>query len=421
MGFVLRASASAGLDFYFLSKQLEENFDSIKSGNSAHFSILLSMRRCPWFALTLVMTLAWAIRIEADPTPASHDASFSKEGLFKADVSTLKDTELTPHPDVPLSGNQNVLWCGTLQLAWNEAIGLVGEKLHFANQPPVVDLMNRADFTKTDLDAASYVAIADFERNNVEDEIRAALAKTFKGAASPELIPPKPPHPAPDDFVAYAYLYKDLAFAKPFADNDEIAFGSTQVKNFGFGTNPRLLPDGVMDQVSIYDYRSADDFVITVKPKAKEDELILAKLQPGVTLQATIDSVLQRISANQPEPMGPDPELAIPKLNFDLRGDFQQLEDLILEPSPSAHVKKLVTTKVQQLVRFQLNEKGAILKSEAVIVMKTLAIQGGTTPDRHIMIFDKPFLILMKRTDSPHPYFALWVGNASLLVPADGK
>jgi hypothetical protein len=118
--------------------------------------------------------------------------------------------------------------------------------------------------------------------------------------------------------------------------------------------------------------------------------------------------------------MGRDPELAIPKLNFDLQGDFKQLEGLTLEPSPSAHVKKLVTTEVKQLVRFQLNEKGAILKSEATIVMAASAMLENPPP-RHIMIFDKPFLILMKRTDSPHPYFALWVGNASLLVPADGK
>lgn len=364
--------------------------------------------------------LASILRAESDAAPGSHDASFSPEGLFKADVSTLKDTVLAAHPDTPLAGDKNVLWCGTLQLAWNEAVGLVGEKLHFANQPPVVDLLNDADFTKADLDAASYVALADFERNDVEDEIRAALEKTFQGAASPELIPPKPPQPGPDDFVAYAYLYKDLAFAHPFVDNDPLAFGTAQVEDFGFGRSPGRLPDGVMDQVSIYDYQSPDDFIIKLKPKVEGDELILAKLEPGATLQATIDSVLKRIAAHQPEEIGPGPELAIPKLNFDLRGDFPELEGLVLLPSPAAHVKKLLVTEVKQLVRFQLNEKGAILKSEATIVMTATAMPG-PEPMRHIMIFDKPFLILMKRTDSDRPYFALWVGNASLLVPASGS
>jgi hypothetical protein len=353
----------------------------------------------------------------ADPPVASHDDSFSKEGLFKADVSKLKDTQLAAHPDTPLAENKNVLWCDTLQLAWNEAIGLVGEKLKFANQPPVVDLLNREDFTDADLAAGSYVAMADFERNNVEDEIRAALEKTFNGAASPELIPPKPPHPGPDDFVAYAYLYKNLAFADPFADNDPLTFGAQQVANFGFTKNLDRIPGDVFGQVSIYDYQSENDFIIKLKTKSPDDELILAKIAPGPTFQETITRTLKRISQNKPEFVNKETDqLSIPKLNFDLRGDFPELEGLILEPSPSAHVRTLILSKAQQLIRFQLNENGAVLKSEATIAMAASAVM--EPPKPHIMIFDRPFLILMKQAKSDQPYFALWVGNASLLVPA---
>jgi hypothetical protein len=32
------------------------------------------------------------------------------------------------------------------------------------------------------------------------------------------------------------------------------------------------------------------------------------------------------------------------------------------------------------------------------------------------MIFDKPFLVLMRRADRTMPYFALWVDNAELMV-----
>jgi hypothetical protein len=355
--------------------------------------------------------------ILADPPVVSHDDSFSKEGLFKADVSKLKDTQLTAHPDTPLAENKNVLWCGTLQLAWNKAIDLVGEKLKFANQPPVVDLLNREDFTDADLAPGSYVAMADFERNNVEDEIRAALEKTFNGAASPELIPPKPPHPGPDDFVAYAYLYKNLAFADPFADNDPLTFGAQQVANFGFTKNLDRVPHVVTAQVSIYDYQSENDFIIKLKTKSPDDELILAKITPGPTLQETITRTLKRIAQNKPDYVNKETDqLAIPKLNFDLRGDFTELEGLILEPSPSAHVRTLILSKAQQLIRFQLNENGAILKSEATISM-TLAI-AMEPPKPHLMIFDRPFLILMKQAKSDQPYFALWVGNASLLIPA---
>jgi hypothetical protein len=343
----------------------------------------------------------------------THADSFTKEGLLKANVANLKDTELVAQPDVPLDPAKNVLWCGTLQLAWNKAIDLVGEKLRFTTPSPVADLLNREDFTEADLSPDSYVAIADFETNNVEDEIRAALEKTFHGAASPELIPPKPSNPGPDDFVAYAYLYKDLAFAHPFSDNDPLTFAGEPVKNFGLSHADQLSPE-VFQQIEIYDYQSPDNFIIELKTKAAGDQLILAKIPPAATLQATIDAALQRVSASKPEIARHSDSLAVPKLNFDLKKEFGELQGLILDPSPSAKVKqRLRIEKAEQLIRFQLNEKGAVLKSEAAIVMRALAIMPG-----HSMIFDRPFLVLMKEANSTKPYFALWIGNATLLVPA---
>src|ERR1019366_1692302 len=112
----------------------------------------------------LALWIADDLSAQAD----SHDDSFSQQGLFKADISTLKDTQLVAHPNVPLAADENVLWCGTLQLAWNKAIGLVGEKLHFTQQPHVVDLLNGEDFTDADLDPSRYVALADLDRNPAE-------------------------------------------------------------------------------------------------------------------------------------------------------------------------------------------------------------------------------------------------------------
>jgi hypothetical protein len=35
----------------------------------------------------------------------------------------------------------------------------------------------------------------------------------------------------------------------------------------------------------------------------------------------------------------------------------------------------------------------------------------------HVMIFDKPFLIVLERVGATAPYFAMWVDNPELLVP----
>jgi len=375
----------------------------------------LGMQQHAWIMVGLV-TIITNMTALADPPVVSHDDSFSKEALFKADVSTLKDTQLVIHPDVPLDPSKNVLWCGTMQLAWNKAIDLVGEKLHFTTPSPSADLLNRQDFTDTDLDPASYVALADFEKNNVEDEIRAALEKTFQGSASPELIPPKPSSSGPYDFVAYAYLFKNLSFPKPFLEDSPINFAGTEVTAFGLGhgREDTHLTQDVLNQVLIYDYKTGQDFIIKLKTKSTNDDLILAQVAPQPTLQATIDAVLQRFNNSTPQPANFGDSLAVPLINFDLRRDFSELVGLILQPGPNSRIKSaLVIAEAKQLVRFQLNEKGAILKSEAVV----LALAGASGYERE-MYFDHPFLILMKRKDSKQPYFALWVGNATLLVSA---
>ncbi len=356
----------------------------------------------------------------ANPPVVSNDGSFSKEGLFKAEVSTLKDTQVLAYADVPLDPTKNVLWCGTMQLAWNKAIDLVGEKLHFTSPSPTADLLNRQDFTAADLDPASYVAVADFEKNNVEDEIRAALQKTFQGAALPELIPEKPTNPRPSDFVAYAYLYKNLSFRYRLSIANLIVFAGKKVEAFGIDSlaDPRVGESGkFLEQIAICDYKSPDDFIVELKTTSPNDELLLAKVTPGPTLAATVASVLQRAKNDKPVDAMWGDDLAIPKLNFDLRRDFTELEGLVLEPEKSTQISSnssVVITKASQVVQLQLNENGAILKSESALVLNDT----GEGPPPHIMLFDKPFLILMKRKDSRRPYFAIWIANSSLLVPA---
>src|ERR1700677_772318 len=370
------------------------------------------------FYFTLLAPVALALFASSAKAAQSHADAFSDEGLTKADVASLPNTQFLAHPDLPLDKDKNVIWCGTLQLAWNSAIDLVGEKLQFVTQPPVVDLLNQEDFTSADLDPNLFGAVADFEKNHVEDKIRAALQKTFGGAASPELIPEPEKNPQPYDFVAYSYLFKNLQFAKPFAKNTEFNFEDHPVKSFGFLERKSSLDPAIFLQVRINDYQSPDDFIITLQTKATDDDLILAKIAPGATMQETITSVMQRIAAQNGhwENPGTRDSLAVPDLNFDLKKSFKELVGLNLKPGPNIKVDNLVTEKVEQLVRFQLNEKGAVLKSEAVIQMVG-AMAMANEPPPYEMLFDKPFLILMKQAKSDKPYFAMWVGNSALLIP----
>ena len=56
-----------------------------------------------------------------------------------------------------------------------------------------------------------------------------------------------------------------------------------------------------------------------------------------------------------------------------------------------------------------MDEKGVRLKSEAQIALTSLGL-----PNR--LMFDKPFLVMLKRVNAKAPYFAMWIDNPELLV-----
>jgi hypothetical protein len=65
-----------------------------------------------------------------------------------------------------------------------------------------------------------------------------------------------------------------------------------------------------------------------------------------------------------------------------------------------------------QAVCFRLDERGAVLKSDAGVYDSV-----GPPEQPRQFVLNKPFLILLERKGAARPYFALWVDNPELLAP----
>ena len=91
-----------------------------------------------------------------------------------------------------------------------------------------------------------------------------------------------------------------------------------------------------------------------------------------------------------------------PAKNFNLHKTFEGLSKLQLSNG------KILKKSVQN-IKFRLDESGAFVLSEAYI---TLAL--GSREVSHL-IFDKPFLLMVKYKDATLPYFAIWIANGELL------
>jgi len=268
--------------------------------------------------------------------------------------------------------------------------------------------LNKQSITKEHLNENSYIALAGFIEDGILHEIENSLQNKFQGMASPVLL--KEVVQFPSGPVAYSYFFKTLPFVWAFErlDHPFNRFGSS-LTAFGIMqfSNEQLNEVRAASQLSIYDYRNEDDYIIELKTRSSEDQLLLAKLPPQISLLETVKCVLNRYNNSEPKELSLMTSMIIPIINFDITRTYRELYNKqIISNNKRLNGSGLVLAK--QRIRFKLDETGATVFSEG-----TMYAGSGVG---HV-IFDKPFLVLLKKSGSSMPYFALWIANSDLLTP----
>lgn len=359
--------------------------------------------------------------------------------VLDANAEELQRTHITPHLEYPIKRGENVLWCATFQIAWNELCKLSGGPVLMANVPKIVPILNKQAVTGNDLDEASYIAMAGLTGGGILERIKEAIRQRsfiemagliddkiieridralddkFHGQATPDAVLPALGQIPPGLWVTYCYLFKQLPFRWDFDRLPKgLTFRKDKVQCFGIDSEWNDRTHGVAGQVRVRDYRGADDFVIELTTESRNDRLILAKVRPDATLAETIATVNERLTYAKRASFIPRSTLMVPVLNFDLMREFTELYAGAMRSNNPDIGSTRFGVALQQ-IRFRLDESGAVLKSEAAG-----GPGGGMRPKKPQplnLIFDKPFLIMIQRIDRGTPYFALWVDNAELLVP----
>jgi len=107
-----------------------------------------------------------------------------------------------------------------------------------------------------------------------------------------------------------------------------------------------------------------------------------------------------------------DDEVVIPKINFNIETNYPTLEGHKFQTEERNYT--IITA--WQRTAFILNEKGAEIESLVISMVLSEEENGEENLRPKKMIFDKPFLILLKRTYSQNPYFGLWAANTELMI-----
>lgn len=335
------------------------------------------------------------------------------------DSKQLKKTTITAHMEENIKTGNNIIFCNTFQLAWNSLTGdiLKGDLL-MENAAPLVGILNRMRriVTGKDLSDKSYLAMAGFGSDNIVSKINKELKEKFGDEAW--LVKEQL---APDDILAYAFLMKALKFKTQFDDSPGglIFKGENRqdrVKAFGiqrFSSNNEKMQE-LSKQVDILYYEAnktkdtLPEFIVRLNSDSKNDELILAMIPPKKDLISTYQSAVSLMKESQRLSEGDI--LLIPEIDFFIEHSYDELlSKRILNKGFSDYF----ISKAIQATKFKLDKTGAQLKSKAVIIMTRSA-----APSISIkrMVFDRPFLLIMREKNAKNPYFMIWVDNPEILL-----
>jgi len=335
-------------------------------------------------------------------------------------ITKTANTIYTAHLEGPLTSENNVLYCASFQKAWDMMRNqVIREEIRLTDDPLTARQLNRHSLGNDDISSGSYVAEAGVLSKELIERINRGLREKFGDQGGESF---KMPQTAAGDrsIIAYAYLQKNLEFRTEFEKlTTPVSFkangSSTPVVTFGIEkfSYSNHLHEKLQNQVEVFDYRNDNDFILLLRSKSDDDEIILAKVKPEKTLLDTYQTVAKRIDTGKKTTIWENESLKIPKIDFDLSYSFPELEGKRLLNNGW---EGWLIAKALQDTRFKLDEKGAVLKSRAFFMAtKEEAPAPGNAKPR-MFIFDKPFLIYMKQKIGKYPYFVLWINNPELML-----
>ena len=100
-----------------------------------------------------------------------------------------------------------------------------------------------------------------------------------------------------------------------------------------------------------------------------------------------------------------DDAFFVPNINFDIAHRFVELEGGN-RPFLNARCTGMHIQTAYQRTQFKLDRSGAEVASETKIAYAAIP---------QMFIFDKPFLVYLKKRGAEQPFFVLWVDNPELL------
>jgi len=296
----------------------------------------------------------------------------------------------------------NYVWWWAMNLAWTElSENIIHEKLiPDTNDSTILEMiykLNNPVFTKSDLDEKSYYVKSWYGQstvNTINKETKEKFPTKSFGDLQMSL--------SPTDIISYAYFLKEVEYKTIFEKKD-VKFNYEDVKWF-FAKSEKQR-----ENIKIIKYENDDKFIISLQLIDEKDQLILAK---GYDMNnpESITKEIKQVNLNSYFYIWKNDIFQAPKLILDYHRDYNELIGIQLA---NKDFKGYTLSQMFENIKFDMDEKGARVENEGVIVIaKSMKIIKEKPKN---FILDKPYWVIMKRTDSKNPYFLLGIKNTELM------
>ncbi len=306
-------------------------------------------------------------------------------------LSELKKTEFIPTLENKIVADKNSVYCATLLFAWDEIRKEINSPLTISSAYTELNLLNNSKSFENVLKNNEF-------NSTVEIDGDLIFAKVEFNKSLP-------------------FEFKLQSF------NNKLVFDKEKVSSFGvtgYSSGEEIR------NVKIIYYKNDNNFIIKLLPKEKEHEIILYKSEQNFNSIAEMWNEMEKqIKTGKSEIkndkiswkyyINEEDEIIIPKFNFNIETNYASLEGKDF----NTKTQNYTIERAWQRTAFILDESGAEIESEAevaVVLEEIEEIEEIEKPKPKKMIFDKPFLILLKRTDAKNPYFGLWTTNTELMI-----
>ncbi len=338
------------------------------------------------------------------------------------------------------------VWTPAFQLCWNEFIKLTQrDKAEYVNgSTKFIDELNKQSFVKDDISEESYYIAVGKQNLKLKKKIQNDIKKKFNETSDIlDLFEFKNTSDAKTaQWFLYSILIKNFAFSVPFDNLESDYFNrnkTAKYKYFGYTANMRESENIKLlkKDISPLFYVSDDDFALKITDKSKKDEMILYLADTDKTFNEIYDEILQKQknqtlceenrikeikdkyqnSKNRQFTFKDYYKIPYLKINETIEYDAELANKPIKDKNYEIDSKTWIIDKTVQTIKFELDNEGAKLKSEAAIsaVKMSMGMRENIILNNYFY-FDRPFVIFLKEKDKDKPYFAARIKDGKYLL-----